>query len=1449
MTHVSAAAIIPGAPSGAAVDTSLAIHQAALLLLPHLERGQCIDAATLRGAMEATFGASDATGAWDWKTAYEACEAATVLFLRKYGKALFRKAGSQTARLSAFTKIAGLLPTHTRRSEESQTFQQFSTPIPLGLVAATAADITPADRVLEPSAGTGLLAILAESAGGSLVLNELADTRADLLSHLFPAHAVTRFDAAQIHDHLDPALIPTVVLMNPPFSVMANVSGRMAEAAYRHVASALARLADGGRLVTITGSNFAPDTPAWRDAFIRLQEHGRVVFTASIDGAVYAKHGTTFATRLTVIDKLPADDPSVFPASQGIAPDVATLIGWIGEHVPARQPVDASVSVPVVAPSAPRTIRGYLARAAATSPIRTIAEPEGVELDYETVDWARAEENRITDAIYEEYGLQSIRIPGSQAHPTKLVQSAAMSSVAPPKPSYRPCLPTNLVADGLLSDAQLETIIYAGEAHADFLAGSWTLDETFDVVSAAAEGARNAVRFRRGFMLGDGTGAGKGRQSAGIILDNWMQGRRKAVWISKSDKLLEDAQRDWSALGMERLLVTPLSRFPQGKDIRLAEGVLFTTYATLRSDERGEKVSRVKQIVDWLGSDFDGVIIFDESHAMQNAAGGKGERGDVAASQQGRAGLRLQHALPNARVVYVSATGATTVHNLAYAQRLGLWGGEDFPFSTRAEFVEAIEAGGVAAMEVLARDLRALGLYTARSLSYDGVEYELVEHQLTPEQTRIYDSYAGAFAVIHNNLDAAMQAANITGGDSGSGTLNRQAKSAARSAFESAKQRFFGHLLTSMKTPTLIRSIDRDLESGHAAVIQIVSTGEALMERRLAELPAEEWADVRVDITPREYVLDYLAHSFPVQLYEPFTDSEGNLSSRPVFRDGQPVESREAVARRDRLIEKLASLPPVPGALDQIVQRFGTDVVAEVTGRSRRIVRRANPGGVDRLAVENRAASANLAETAAFMDDQKRVLIFSDAGGTGRSYHADLNAKNQRLRVHYLLEPGWKADAAIQGLGRTNRTNQAQPPLFRPISTDVKAEKRFLSTIARRLDTLGAITRGQRQTGGQGLFRPEDNLESHYARDALRQLYLLLVRGKVEGCSLQMFEDATGLKLMDETGIKDELPPINTFLNRLLALTIDLQGVLFTAFEQLLNAKIEGAIASGSYDVGLETLRAESFVVTDRQTIHVHPGTGAEARLLTITQRERNRPITLTEAFDQLADPRAKLLINERSSRAAVQIPTTSVMLDDGEIEQRIRLIRPMEAHNVPIKMMDETHWIEADEATFASAWSAEVAEVPEFVDSTIHVVSGLLLPIWKRLPNDSTRVYRLQTDDGERIVGRRVSPAWVAGAMATGTSTLTPDDAFMALMDGKTILDLTEGLQLRRSRVMGANRIELSGFTDVMRDRLRAYGLFHEIISWKLRMFIPTDTSGPAILAKVLERYPVQRIGEREAA
>ena len=403
---------------------------------------------------------------------------------------------------------------------------------------------------------------------------------------------------------------------------------------------------------------------------------------ATIEGALYQRHGTTTATRLLVFDKATAEN-SAIPASSGHATGLMALFRLVDEGVPPRlkaaqetlsraMPKTSFAPKPVAKPaSAPFAAVALSAESSRGEPV-TYQRKNSME-----------EAAHATDKLYEPYAVQTIAIEGAKPHPTALVQSASMASVAPPMPSYVPRLPRNLVTDGFLSDAQIETIIYAGEAHQSFLAGHYKADDSFDRLDRVAPEAEGAVQFRKGYFLGDGTGCGKGRQAAGILLDNWLQGRRRALWISKSDKLLEDAQRDWSALGQEKLQIVPLTRTKQGQPIKLRQGILFTTYATLRSSDRGGKNSRLQQILDWLGPDFDGVILFDEAHAMANAVGSASARGQQAPSQQGLAGLRLQHALPKARVVYISATGATTVQNLGYAQRLGLWGGTDFPFATR----------------------------------------------------------------------------------------------------------------------------------------------------------------------------------------------------------------------------------------------------------------------------------------------------------------------------------------------------------------------------------------------------------------------------------------------------------------------------------------------------------------------------------------------------------------------------------------------------------------------------------------------------------------------------------------------------------------------------------------------------------------------------------------------
>lgn len=1395
------------------IDRAAAEQHAARLIQAGLARGDALTRRDLNQAMREAFEGGDADGRWTQRDSFEMLEHALALHLRGRPYPLERLADVQAA-----IDLAARLPTQTVRSEDQLDLQQFSTPIDLAALAVLLAAIRPDDIVLEPSAGNGLL-VAHDQRHQALQLNEIDPARRNRLATAFPRASVTALDGAALATFASETPRPSVILMNPPFSRSAG-RGDDGLAAVRHLQSALRRLRGGGRLVAIM--------PDWFHAGGRLREN----FTATLASVAirtsirlersYLKHGTSIAVRLYVIDKC---DGGAAPAKIMEAEHVAELLDAL--EAPPRAPLRAAVPTSPRRPSSFVSLLGSRPRAVSPvpRPFHAPAKNEVLPVAYRTLETPAPLLEQV--GVYLPYRPSRLVFEAAGDHPTPLVESVAMGSIPAPVPRHVPRLPERTVAARLLSASQLETVVYAGDAWSQTLPGRFRPASEGVGLSLHDAGAT----YRKGFFLGDGTGAGKGRQIAACILDNWLQGRRRHVWVTKNEPLLEDARRDWTALGGLAADIQPLSAWKIDEPVTLAEGVLFVTYPTLRS-ARGDH-TRLQQVIDWAGSEFEGVVAFDEAHEMGGVAGGEGAIGTKKGSQQGICGVLLQNNLPAARVLYASATGASDVNNLAYAVRLGLWGPET-AFADREAFIAAIRQGGIAAMELVARDLKATGLYMARALSFAGVEYDILKHELSPEQIAVYDAYADAWAIIHRNMEEALELTDVVDGLDKK-ALNSGAKAAARSRFESTKQRFFGQLLLSMKLPTVIAAVEHHLAHDQSVVLQLVTTAESVLDRRLADLPPDERADLDIDLSPREYIVDYLQRAFPTRQMRVFTDDTGTPRSGPMTDEhGRPVYNAEAEAARDRLIEQLCALPPIHSTLDALLERFGHDAVAEVTGRTKRLV--ATAGGPQKL--ESRSVRASQADAAAFMEWRKRVLVFSDAGGTGRSYHASLDADNRQQRAHLLLEPGWRADRAIQGLGRTHRTHQASPPLFRPVTTDCKGELRFTSTIARRLDSLGALTRGQRQTGGQNLFDPADNLESEYAKAALRSWFHLLAAGRLASTTLAAFEERSGLQICESDGVlKDELPPIQRWLNRLLALPIALQNAIFDEFLSLVEARVAAARDAGTLDLGVETIRVDRATVIEDQVLRTDALSGATSHLLTIEIARRRHPVLLERVL-RIADgdPRAAFLRNSRSGKVALQTRARSLMMEDGAAIARVELMRPTRREYLREAELLESAWRRIDRGAFARCWAAEAEEAAARVDvETIRLATGLLLPIWSALPSDHLVVNRIVDAEGRGWLGRLISLEHASELFAklgmAGNEAPAPADIVATVLAGRSVeIAQPFALTVRRVLVNGSRRIELVGCPGGHLPWLKALGCFTEIIQYRTRVFVPVAAAEPVL-------------------
>ncbi|NJR31531.1 MAG: hypothetical protein HC778_00030 [Chamaesiphon sp. CSU_1_12] len=571
--------------------------------------------------------------------------------------------------------------------------------------------------------------------------------------------------------------------------------------------------------------------------------------------------------------------------------------------------------------------------------------------------------------------------------------------------------------------------------------------------------------------------------------------------------------------------------------------------------------------------------------------------------------------------------------------------------------------------------------------------------------------------------------------------------------------------------------------------------------------------------------------AFPIHIYQHSQDEHGTVKSELMLDvDGKPIVSQEALAKRDEVIQRISVLPPVNSLLDTLIWHFGENI-SEVTGRSKRIVYKDK-----RYQLENRSAASSIADTNAFQNDETKVLVFSQAGGTGVSYHADLKCKNQRLRRHYLVEAGWTATEAIQGLGRTHRANQAQPCEMILLSTNIRGEVRFLSTIGSRLSALGAITRGQRNTGSHIFDEESNNFTSDYAYFALKEFFSDLARRRIDGITIDEFCRFTGLRLRNENGglLLDNLPKMNTFLNRLLALPIGLQNMLFSAFEQRMNDRIEAAKANGSYDRGVENLFADGgFELVESQVLNVH-NSGAQTICHTIDKLDRYAITTISQAQQIASTQNFRYYRHVKTNKLAIAGGIdTRIKRNNGETVETILFIEPVSTiqwQTIDLPIFQKL-WVEVNtEPQYWTQWQQQINLTPEYRKSRIYLVCGLLLPIWKKLPKYS-QVYRLETNDNRTLLGRKIEGHEIEKVFQefglTGNFQLSSNDIFKLAWDERKT-GTVGSYQIQRHAYKGVDRLEiLSVYGQAHIDRLKAIGCFTELIGGsRTKVFIPIDSA-----------------------
>ncbi|HMG75202.1 MAG TPA: strawberry notch C-terminal domain-containing protein [Pyrinomonadaceae bacterium] len=659
--------------------------------------------------------------------------------------------------------------------------------------------------------------------------------------------------------------------------------------------------------------------------------------------------------------------------------------------------------------------------------------------------------------------------------------------------------------------------------------------------------------------------------------------------------------------------------------------------------------------------------------------------------------------------------------------------------------------------------------------------------------------------------------------------------------------------------PSVIAETEAALNEGKSVVISLVGTGEARTKEQVAKATANGGMLEDLDFSPREVIAAMVDRGFPTTLYQDVTDPGTGRTIQVPVKDGKgnAVQSKEALRMKQEAIDGLSALELPENPLDQLVNHFGERNVAELTGRTRRLIRdsqgrveykKRNPEGVA-------MHRTNVHEMAQFQLRKKRVAIISDAAAMGISLHASNRAENRQRRVHVTLELGWSADKQMQTFGRTHRSDQAMPPEYVLLSTELGGEKRFSSTIARRLGSLGALTKGDRRSADSGDLA-KYNFETEEGRAALCLMLRRIVEsGNVPGLAnpRQTLRDI-GLLVRNRDGCeevrKDDLYNVPRFLNRVLAVDVDHQNALFDHFVDLFDQTVRYAKANGTFDEGVTDIKALAIrIAKPHRVVHIDEITNAQTTHYTLEIDVPSKAVSFYEA-ERVRKRKTGAFFRHRKNRHFILAIESGLHTnaENGNSYRTFAVWKPEAARSTYIhddELKDKYRAVIPSKAR--DWWIEKHASVPPIETHETHIIGGAIIPLWQRFKTHEEarlRVVRVTTDDGQRIVGIRIPQEQVGPIVAALGATRDlrdPEEIFTGILDEGEEVTLVSGLKLCRKVIHREPAIELIGVDPYRFAEVRSLGLINEQIDWKQRFFVPTDEeAGVAVLTELLARYPV---------